>query len=228
MKAVSSSRMKKLDMLAQKRFGIPELILMEHAGIGVAAQALRLAGRSGRQVAVFCGGGANGGDGFVAARLLDNAGISVQVVLFADPARISGAARVNFDILRKLEVPVALIPSSSAWAGWARRHAEPGLVIDALLGTGFSGEVREPIRSAIEWINVRHAKIISVDIPSGLSADTGKPSPVAVKADVTVTCGLPKTGLLNAAGRRYTGQLAVADISLPRKLRNGRPVSWNS
>lgn len=170
---------------------------------------------------VLAGGGANGGDGFVAARHLDNWGFPVQVALLASPGKISGSARANLTILQRLSVPVEPLGSIRSWARWARRRRSFRLVIDALLGTGASGPIREPIRSAVLWINRRRCPVISVDLPSGLCADTGRALPVAVKATATVTCGLPKVGLRTNEGRRLSGRVTVADISLPRALRLG-------
>ena len=214
--------MRRIDRTAQERFGIPELVLMEHAGTEVARVALRwlkrFKDRRGK-VLVLSGGGANGGDGFVAARHLDNQGVPVQLILIADPRKIAGAAQINLQILRRLKLPVTVIRSRPVWNRWAAGRHTVSLGIDALLGTGFQGQVREPIVSAIQWLNRQRWPILSVDIPSGLSADTGRPNPVAVLAKATVTCGWPKVGLYRAHGPRYSGKVLVADISLPRRLR---------
>ena len=93
------------------------------------------------------------------------------------------------------------------------------LIVDALLGTGISGEIREPIRSAIAWINRQACPVVSVDLPSGLSSDSGLTNGVAVRATATVNCGLPKVGLMKRDGKRLRGRVKVADISLPKVLR---------
>jgi NAD(P)H-hydrate epimerase len=211
--------MRRIDRLARERYGIPEIVLMEHAGTAVAQAVLNLKGRRRGSVAVFCGGGANGGDGFVAARHLDNAGVPVEILLFGDPARLGGAALENWRIVKRLKLPAFIIGSEAAWDRWKRRPARFTAAVDALLGTGFSGQVREPMRSAIEWLNGRRLPVVAVDVPSGLSADSGLPRPVAVRADVTVTCGIAKKGLLTRSGSAFRGRLIVADISLPRALK---------
>ncbi len=224
MRRVTARQMRQIDRLAQEKFGIPELILMEHAGTAVAQATHRwLQGHRKRQgrVLVLAGGGANGGDGFVAARHLDNWGIPVKVVLISNPANVEGASQVNLNILRRLKVPVDTVRSLVAWRRWARIRAprRVRVVIDALLGTGVSGQIREPIKTAIQWLNERMLPVISVDLPSGLSADTGLPCGVSVKAMLTLTCGLPKVGLTRGMGRATAGRVWVADISLPRVLR---------
>ena len=220
MRAVTAAQMREIDRRAREEFGIPELVLMEHAGAAAARAARRLLKRSGRcaGVVVLCGGGANGGDGFVAARHLANRGVPVSVVLLADPKKIRGAARVNLEILRRLRVPVQEASSSSSWRRWSRGGRRARIILDAMLGTGVEGRVREPMASAIRWTNRQSGSVIAMDIPSGLSADTGLPCGAAVRARETVTCGLPKIGLKKSGGRRFAGRVTVADISLPREL----------
>ena len=226
MRGVGSARMREIDRRAQQEFGIPELLLMEHAGKAAAEEAMGLlhgAVSRGTQCAVLvlCGAGANGGDGFVAARHLHNWGVKVSVVLLADRDRIVGSARVNLKIVERLAVPLEELSSAAGWRRWAGAHRRGRfrLVVDALLGTGISGRVREPLRSAIAWVNRQACPVVSVDVPSGLSADTGRPCGAAVRAFSTVTCGLPKRGLLLREARPWVGRLSVADISLPRALR---------
>lgn len=225
--------MREIDRRAQEEFGIPELLLMEHAGKAAAEEAMGLLSKgadTAREPAVvsclgpllvLCGAGANGGDGFVAARHLHNWGVKVSVVLPADRNRVFGSARVNLKIVERLSIPLEEVSSPSAWRRWAGigHRSRFRLVVDALLGTGISGRVREPFRSAIAWINRQSCPVVSIDVPSGLSADTGRPCGVAVRASSTVACGLPKTGLLRREARPWVGRLSVADIGLPRALR---------
>ena len=222
MRVVTADEMRRVDRCAQRQFGIPEMILMEHAGTAVARRARRLLSRKtlpSRQVLVMAGGGANGGDGLVAARHLDNWRIPVQVLLFAEFDRLRGAARRNLGILRRLGIPVSVVRSLRDWRECVRHRARPRLVVDALLGTGLSGEVREPIRSAIRWMNRQSCEIVAVDLPSGLCSDTGQPCGISVRADETVTLGFLKVGLRRGAGPRFSGRVTVAEISLPQRLR---------
>ena len=223
MKAVSSDQMRELDRRAQQEFGIPELILMEHAGTAAAREARRMvlpAPRSSGRILVLAGGGANGGDGLVAARHLSNWGLLVEVVLLSDPDRLRGASLINLEILRRMEIPLSPVSTVDEWNAWIHRKAGNrwGLIVDALLGTGLTGPVREPFRTAIRWINRKRIPVVSVDLPSGLNADTGAACGEAVRASVTVTCGLPKVGLRRAQGLLLSGRVKVADISLPRAL----------
>ena len=220
MRAVSAAQMREIDRRALEEFRIPEGVLMEHAGAAAARAARRLynPGKRGAEAVVLAGGGANGGDGFVAARHLANWGIPVCVVLLADAEKIRGAAQVNWEILRRLRLPLWEAASVASWRRWVRRGIRPGVAVDAMLGTGTSGAVREPVASAIRWVNRQRCPVIAVDIPSGLSADTGRPCGAAVKASVTVTFGLPKIGLSRGQGRRLSGRVQVADISLPKAL----------
>lgn len=223
MRGVGSARMREIDRRAQGEFGVPELLLMEHAGKAAAEEAMALMGPATftDRVLVLAGAGANGGDGFVAARHLHNWGVKVSVALLADRDCVCGSARVNLKIAERLSIPLAEITSTAAWRRWAasRRAGRFGLIVDALLGTGISGRVREPVRSAIAWINRRSCPVVSIDVPSGLSADTGRPCGAAVRASSTVACGLPKRGLLRREARPWVGRLSVADIGLPRVLR---------
>ncbi len=222
MRVVTARQMRRIDRLAQERFGIPELLLMEHAGSAVARRAgvlfLKQKKRSG-PILVLAGAGANGGDGFVAARHLDNGGFPIRVILLANPSRLAGSARLNFQILKHLKVPVVFLSTITRWRQWAGKAFPIRMAIDALLGTGLSGSVREPIASAIQWLNRQNFPILSVDIPSGLSAESGRPSPVAVRATETLTCGMLKRGLLTPSGRLWCGRIQVIDIGLPRKLK---------
>jgi len=213
--------MREVDRRAREEFGIPELILMEHTGYAAARAARRIYARSrGRgAVLILSGSGANGGDGFVAARHLDNWEVPVRVVLIGELERVRGAAQVNLEVLQRLRVPLELVSSLRQWRGWASRAGQVSVILDALLGTGVSGAVREPIRTVIGWINRQRKPVVSVDLPSGLCADSGRPCGVAVRALLTVTCGLPKRGLCCAEGREWAGRVEVADISLPRALR---------
>ena len=182
MRPVSAAQMREIDRRAREEFGIPELLLMEHAGAAAARAAARLRGRrkSGK-ILVLAGGGANGGDGFVAARHLDNWGFPVSVALLAREEKVGGASRVNLEILRRLSVPVAKLSSAASWRRWSRAGKRFGLIVDSMLGTGVEGEIREPIKSAIQWVNRQSCPVVAVDLPSGLSADSGLPCGAAVR-----------------------------------------------
>jgi len=201
--------MRAADRAAAERYLIPSVVLMENAGRSVAEAALGMRPES---AVIFCGGGNNGGDGFVAARHIFNSGVKVRVVLLQDAKKYSGDALLNLRIIGKMGIPVA---------GWKRGGAaiRPGdLVVDAMLGTGTKGAVREPYGSAIQKINSSGNTVLAVDVPSGIDADTGLELGAAVRADVTVTMAAVKKGLVTKDGRRRSGKIIVADIGIPKKI----------
>jgi ADP-dependent NAD(P)H-hydrate dehydratase / NAD(P)H-hydrate epimerase len=201
-----------IDTWAIDERAIPGLELMEHAGRGLAdTVAARVPlGR----VAVVCGKGNNGGDGLVVARLLRQRGREVDVLLLADPDQFSGDARTN---LERLPGPVATRFDPVGLDGRA-------VIVDAILGTGFSGEPREPAKGAIEAINEAgtRATVVACDIPSGVDGATGEVSGAAVCADVTVTFHAAKPGLWIAPGKACSGEVVVVDIGIPAGA-PGRP-----
>ncbi len=209
MLVATASEMRQIDRRAIEEMGIPGLILMENAGRAVAIEALEmnLAG----SVLVLAGRGNNGGDGFVAARHLASAGLGVEVWLAGSPDDVKGDARTNLDIYRRMGLPLGIVGEAGDLRGPIERS---GLVIDALLGTGFSGEPRQPFSGIIDLVNGSGKPVLAVDLPSGVDADTGQFS-LAVNATVTVTLGLLKRGLLLYPGAERAGDIIVADISIP-------------
>jgi NAD(P)H-hydrate epimerase len=186
MKAVTTAQMRALDERAIAA-GTPATELMERAGAAVACRALGMLRQAGSQSALLVAGkGNNGSDALVAARHLEAAGCRATVVA-------------------PLELNAALL-----------KETKPGLIVDGLLGTGLSGDVREPYVSAIRFINESRRPVLAIDIPSGLDGDTGQPHGIAVRADVTLTIGLPKIGLLLAP--ESVGTVEVADIGFPREF----------
>jgi hydroxyethylthiazole kinase-like uncharacterized protein yjeF len=185
---------------AEEAYDGPTLDLMERAGAG-AAEAILRRYPDARSASVWCGGGANGGDGFVVARKLSQAGWAVEIVLAAGEDKIAGDAAENLTRARGLGLPFG--------KGGAGQVA-----VDALFGTGFSGKPREDAATRIEELNALGVPIISVDVPSGVDASTGEVAGPAVKADATVTFHGPKVGLLVAPGRFQAGDVGVVDIGL--------------
>ena len=225
MKLVTASEMRELDRRAIQDLGIPSLVLMENAG----RETYRILRREfpgfQGEVAVVAGRGNNGGDGFVVARYLANAGIPVAVFLLGPRDRVSGDARVNLEILAHLGVAVAEVLTEADLNPVIHRLAKAGLIVDALLGTGLNAPVQELMAALIEGINHLRAPVLAVDIPTGLSADTGEVLGVALKAQVTVTYGWPKLGQVLPPGRDYVGRLWQADIGIPPILAREAKVS---
>jgi NAD(P)H-hydrate epimerase len=168
-------------------------------------------------VLIFAGRGNNGGDGFVMARHLVNRGVSVEVLYLGDLATVTpdSDAGINLFIILKMGVLVRELPKGDLAAWLDGFLAGFPVIVDALLGTGARGEIREPFLAAVRALNRTHAKVLAVDIPSGLDCDTGLPLGVAVKALVTVTFGLPKVGFFKGQGPDLCGRIVTADISLP-------------
>jgi ADP-dependent NAD(P)H-hydrate dehydratase / NAD(P)H-hydrate epimerase len=210
--------------------GVPSARLMEHAGTAVAAAVRALAvdqDRWGRgPILVLAGPGNNGGDGFVAARRLARVGANVVVALIAQEARPKGfdAAR-NWDRLEgdhRVTRVHASVARDVAILGQGIEKAS--VVVDALLGTGVRGTLREPIRSAVEAIRrAREAGIpvVAVDTPTAVDLSSGEPSDPVVRADLTVTFHRPKTGLLARRGRALAGRVLVAPIGIPPEADRG-------
>ena len=207
MKTVSVKEMQELDRIAIEDKGVPSITLMENAGRAAGEIALtELKGIKNKEVAVFCGSGNNGGDGFVAARYLFNKGVNVSVYLIGRRLNLKNDPKLNAEALDDIGVEIREIsvPIST----------DHGLIIDAIFGIGLKGEVKEPARSIISDLNKKSVTIISVDVPSGLDADTGEILGVAVKAGITVTMQFPKQGFYKNKGPEYTGKIMVVDIGI--------------
>jgi hydroxyethylthiazole kinase-like uncharacterized protein yjeF len=216
----TSKEMQACDRVAITRFGIPSIVLMENAGRSVADVIESEFGPvAGKLIYVLCGKGNNGGDGFVVARHLYNRGAKVSVFLMARGTQLKGDPRTNFRILQginKQDRSSTLQVVEGVDASRLRRYPSPDIVVDALFGTGFSGAVRGEYEKVIRWINESDATVVAVDIPSGVNADNGIVENVAVTADVTVTMGLRKVGLLVYRGRECSGIVRVAGIEIPK------------
>jgi len=214
---VTPDEMRRIDAFAIDTVGIPGVVLMENAGRAIFEQAYKgLAGKDSHAL-VFCGRGNNGGDGFVVARHLLNNGVDTEVFVVGAISKIKGDAGVNLRILKRMGVPITKITKKSL-PELRRRMKRCGLIVDALLGTGLSGEVTGLYRDVIELINEAGCPVLAVDIPSGLDGLTGKPLGISVVANATVTFQLPKKAFENPRARNFTGQLTVVDIGIPMHL----------
>lgn len=215
MKLVTVAQMREMDRATIEDYGLPGLVLMENAGRAVAEAVAQLLPESGGRVLVLAGKGNNGGDGFVAGRHLAGQGREVTVMLFCAAEDLTGDAATNCHYARKIGLTVIEQPDEAAVAG-ALKLAD--VVVDAMLGTGVRGEVTGRLREIIELVAHCAAPVVAVDLPSGLDGDTGAVLGAAVPADVTVTFGYAKTGLVQYPGKAYCGKLRVADIGLPPVL----------
>jgi hydroxyethylthiazole kinase-like uncharacterized protein yjeF len=212
-KVAKADEMRAIDAAAVER-GLPSIVLMENAAIAVARAVAGVASELGGtpQIVVVAGKGNNGGDGLAAARHLRNQGYDVTVALTCAGEELAGDAAINFAAAKGYEVEITENCGAEALG---EILAGADIVVDAVLGTGIRGEVRGAAREAIEAINASGAAVVAVDIPSGIDADTGAVCGVAVRANVTVTFGLPKVGNVVYPGAGYCGELRIADISLP-------------
>jgi ADP-dependent NAD(P)H-hydrate dehydratase / NAD(P)H-hydrate epimerase len=213
--------MKEVDRLTTERYRVPSLALMENAGKSVAEFIQsRFADLARRPVIVLCGKGNNGGDGFVVARHLRKMGAKVEVHFVGNPREVKGDAATNLSRWKKANGKVYTEPSASKGPSSAIAQVDGQIVVDALLGTGARGAVEGPLADMIAAVNGRKpgCTVVSVDIPSGLHADTGEVQGEAVVADYTVTFTAPKPGIFLGAGARYVGELIVSNIGSPSEL----------
>ena len=213
MKIVTAEQMRALDKRATDQYGIPSLLLMENAALSVFIAAEEMLGDiNGKRVVVIAGPGNNGGDGFAVARHLHNNGADIFIAYFGDRDKAKGDALINIEITEKMGLPIEPLKDAETLQDCL---VNTDLIIDALLGTGIQGEVRPLYAEVISGINSSGVPVLSVDIPSGVNADTGEICRTAVFADVTVTFALPKIGLFTYPGAERVGDLIVADISIP-------------
>lgn len=214
-----------LDREAMKSYGFPEAVLMENAGSDVVSLIQPEIDWKGKSVVVVCGTGNNGGDGFVIARYLCALTASVAVLLCGNEAHMSETARLYRRIVEKMGVQV--IPVSED-TDWETPLESADVIVDALIGTGLSREVSGVKAEVIEMMNASHASVVSVDVPSGLSSDTGEPMGLAVMADYTVALESYKRCHVLSPGQEYCGKVLYSAIGLPAAVgRSGRslPVS---
>jgi ADP-dependent NAD(P)H-hydrate dehydratase / NAD(P)H-hydrate epimerase len=229
MPAIGAEAMRGADRRAQA-LGVAEDRLMEHAGTAIAASVRALAVDTERwgkgPIVILCGPGNNGGDGYVAARRLALNGGRVVVAVVATEARPTGltAAR-NWDrIARDTGIAKVHAPVARDVAMFGQGIEKAAVIVDALLGTGVRGPLREPIRSAVELIDRAHRAgipVVAVDTPTAVDLSSGEPSDPAVRADLTVTFHRPKTGLLTRRGAAHAGKVLVAPIGIPPEADRG-------
>ncbi len=215
MKLYTAVEMGSADARAQD-LGIPGGVLMERAGAQMASAALeRFAPR---RALVVSGGGNNGGDGFVIARELHRSGVDVAVL--ATKSEYEGDPAINLEIFRNLQVRFIVQEDLDSELGGA------DLVVDALLGTGFSGEVRAKEAGIIEKMNSARAPVLAVDVPSGVDGTTGEVQGVAVFADLTVCAHAMKVGCVISPGREHSGEVVAVDIGVPPEADVDPSLVW--
>jgi NAD(P)H-hydrate epimerase len=220
-KTVTREEMRELDGRAIEDYGIPSILLMENAGKNVALEILKMLKRpQGAQVAILCGKGNNGGDGFVIGRHLYNSGVTVNVYLTTKISNVlsNGDAATNLKILLNMNLDIKEICTAEEVAQVLPQLSKYSVIVDALFGTGLTGAVREPVKTLIEGVNTLNVPIVAVDIPSGLDCNTGAVLGAAIRATKTVTLCCPKVGFFQGSGPSCVGELVTVDISIPRPL----------
>jgi len=222
MKVVTGFEMQALDKKVIEGIGVPAEVLMERAGLGVAENIKKYYPPEFYQrVIILCGPGNNGGDGMVCARHLKDFGYKVFVLLLADKDRYKGEALINLNILKKLNFPTFRISSVEELQNLLKLE-KPHILVDALFGTGLKRPIEGFYKEVIEKINEykekESAKIVSVDISSGVCSNTGQILGIAVKADLTVTFELIKIGHISYPGKAYTGKLEIVPIGFPKDI----------
>lgn len=213
--------MRGLDKGAMEKYHIPDLILMENAGNATYFVIHDEFGIKGKHFAVFCGSGNNGGDGFVVARKLHSNGGIVTVFLLSDSKKLKGCARDNFDILSSIPVHIERVSSIKKIQ---ETVANSDAIVDAIFGTGLARDIGGLYKEVIELINEINKPVFSIDIPSGINGDSGQIMGCTIKADYTVTFGLPKLGNLLYPGFGMCGKLYVTHISFPPSHYNNEDI----
>jgi hydroxyethylthiazole kinase-like uncharacterized protein yjeF len=219
---LTSAQMREADRFTIEDIGIPSLVLMENAGRQVVAaiEATYEAHLAGR-VAVLCGRGNNGGDGFVIARTLLQRGVDTSVFVIGSLTDVRGDARTNLDILGRLGVTVVEIADEQTWELHFSEISQCTLIVDAILGTGLKSAVTGMLETVIADVNASDIPIVAVDLPSGLSADTPHLPGDCIDAAMTVTLAAPKLPLVLPPGEAYAGDVVIADIGIPYEVIEG-------
>jgi len=219
---LSCAAVREVDRRAIHELGIPGVVLMENAARGAAEAARELLGSARGTVWIFCGPGNNGGDGYAMARWFTIFGIPVELVSCVPPEASRSDAAVMRKVAAALGITEHVAREAADYDLLAPRLADSALIVDALLGTGTSGAVRAPLDHAIRVINAARAtqgsRVLAVDLPSGLDADTGAPAATTVCADLTTTFVAPKLGFDLPGAREYTGAVLVIGIGVPPTL----------
>ncbi|MEQ8200468.1 MAG: NAD(P)H-hydrate dehydratase [Syntrophomonadaceae bacterium] len=228
MKLVKADEMKAIDRRASQEYMIPSLLLMENAGLRVIEAIRTILGELSRsRVVILAGKGNNGGDGLVTGRHLVNSGAVVDLFLLGDSAALTPDARVNYDIVNKMGIPVQPLTKDQHLPALTAALLQADLVVDAIYGIGFRGTLDDFETAVVDLLNHSRIPVLAVDIASGVEADTGRVHGAAVQADYTVALALPKLGQITAPGSQYTGQLSVADISIPGQLLEDAALKMN-
>lgn len=217
---LSRELVRDVDRRAIEDYGLPGIVLMENAARGCVDWLCELGAKG--PVVICAGKGNNGGDGFAMSRHLTNRGIANRVLLFAREEELHGDAAINWNVLRAAHADCRVFETTPSVAEIERELNSAEWIVDALLGTGTQGSLREPYRTVITAINNSGRNVFAVDLPSGLDCDSGLPvegpSGLCIRATVTATFVARKQGFDHPAARELTGEVRVIDIGVPHHL----------
>ena len=227
MRVLDTRQMREADRRTIEDVGIPSLVLMENAGRQVVAvMESSFEDLDSLRVSVLCGRGNNGGDGFVVARTLLERGLEVGVYLLGQAADVKGDARTNLEVLRNVGGDVVEIADAGAWELHGSDVLGSDLVVDALFGTGINGPLTGLAETIVADLNASDRPVVSIDLPSGLSADTAEVPGPAVDATLTVALGAPKLPLVMPPAEALAGKLVIADIGIPSAVIRSVDGPW--
>lgn len=216
LRVLNARQMRAADRRTIDGVGLPSIVLMENAGRQVvAALETLIDDLPSRAVAILCGTGNNGGDGFVVARALQQRGLDPAVFLVGSTADVRGDARINLDILGQLGTPIVEVADASAWELHGSEVTGADLIVDAIVGTGLSRALSGLHETIVADVNASGTTVVAIDLPSGLSADTAEPLGPSLVATVTVTLGAPKVSLVLPPAEHTAGDVVIADIGIP-------------
>jgi ADP-dependent NAD(P)H-hydrate dehydratase / NAD(P)H-hydrate epimerase len=219
MRVLNAAQMREADRRTIEEIGIPSLVLMENAGRQVVAAMEAVHGDlQEHDVAVLCGRGNNGGDGFVVARTLLQRGVDVSVFLFGRVADVRGDARINLEILGRLGLTVVEVADSQVWELHFSEVSGCTLIVDALFGTGLNAPLSGLLETVVADVNGSAIPVVAIDLPSGLSADSHEPIGDSIEAGTTITLAAPKLSLVLPPAETRAGDIVIADIGIPTEI----------
>lgn len=217
-KSLTREQVRRVDQIAIDQYCMTGLVLMENAGRNASAVIMKHYSLPLRCV-IICGPGNNGGDGCVIARHLHNAGCDVRIMVTGDESKMSSDMFSNYRIVKAMGLNPVIAPDQISQTAFVDSLQPDDLLIDALLGTGFQGQVRSPVAELIQCVNQRpRMAVVAIDIPSGLDCDSGSPTHATIIADLTITFVARKIGFDRPQAAKYTGQIEVADIGVPEQI----------
>jgi ADP-dependent NAD(P)H-hydrate dehydratase / NAD(P)H-hydrate epimerase len=216
MRVLNTNQMREADRRTIHEIGIPSIVLMENAGRqAVAAMEAAFEDLTTSHVAVLCGRGNNGGDGFVVARTLIQRGVEASVFLIGSVSDVQGDARTNLEVLGRIGLTIVEITNAQEWELHFSEISECDVLVDAMLGTGFHGGLTGLLQTVVADVNALGVPVVAIDLPTGLSADSAELDGEAIEASMTVTLAAPKIPLIFPPADTHAGDLVIADIGIP-------------